>query len=165
MATLDLDSQLGAGETVTAIGWGVTGNGLPPSVRQQRGGIPILAIGPATDAAGYGVAPDELEIGESICEGDSGGPLLDAAGAIVGVASRGGNGVNDASVMDPAATCVGANAVNIYTETAPFRDVILGAFAAVGAAPQLVSVPMGEACTTSGECVSASARRPSQTRA
>jgi hypothetical protein len=44
--------------------------------------------------------------------------------------------------------------VNVYTETAPFRDVILAAFASVGAIPKLTAVPLGEVCTGSGECVS-----------
>jgi hypothetical protein len=153
IATLDLDSTLSAGQALTAVGWGVTGDGGPPGERQQLGSIPILAVGPATQASGYDLGPSEFDVGQSICQGDSGGPALDAANAIVGVVSRGGNGA-DAASPNPATTCVGAGTVNIYTETAAFRDVILNAFAAVGSVPTLVEVAMGESCTSSGECTS-----------
>jgi MYXO-CTERM domain-containing protein len=92
-------------------------------------------------------------VGQSICEGDSGGPALDAKNAVVGVVSSGGNNVTSAST-NAAVTCLGPETVNLYTATAPFRDVILAAFASVGATPVLVSVPMGETCTSSSECTS-----------
>jgi len=154
VATLDLDSPITTQELLTAIGWGVTASGATPSVRQQRAGIPVLAVGPYADSAGYDLASSEFEVGESICSGDSGGPAVDGANAVVGVVSRGGNGIVDASASDPATTCLGAATVNIYTETAPFREVILNAFAAAGATPTLVSVAMGETCATSSECAS-----------
>jgi MYXO-CTERM domain-containing protein len=154
LAVLDLDSLVTTGETLTAIGWGVTETGLTPNMRLQRTSIPITAVGPASDPAGYDIASSEFEVGESICSGDSGGPAMDASNAVIGVVSRGGNGILDASASDPATTCLGASTVNIYTETAPFRDVILAAFATAGATPTLVSVPMGEPCTTSTECTS-----------
>jgi hypothetical protein len=154
LATLDLDSKVTTGELITAIGWGVVADGGSPAQRQQLGGVAVLNVGPASDSAGFDVAPNEFDVGQSICEGDSGGPALAPSGAVVGVVSRGGNGVDDAALTNPAATCLGSSTVNIYTETAPFRDVILDAFEAVDATPMLVSVPMGEACTSSSECTS-----------
>jgi hypothetical protein len=153
IATLDLDSKVQAGQTITAVGWGVVADGGSPSVRQERGGVPIVTVGPSSNALGYDVAPSEFAVGESICEGDSGGPALDGAGAVVGVVSSGGNNVMTMST-NAAVTCLGASTVNLYTETAAFRDVILSAFNAVGSVPVLVDVPMGEACTSSGECTS-----------
>lgn len=140
LATLDLDSPLVAGQTITAIGWGVTRTGSPPGVRQQRTGIPVLAVGPATEPSGFDVAPGEFSVGESTCLGDSGGPALDAAGAVIGVVSSGGNRTTP-TATDLASACVGPSAVNLYTEVAPFRGLILEAFAAVGAAPIRVGVP------------------------
>jgi hypothetical protein len=154
VASLDLDTKPKAGDPVAVVGWGVESSGLPPSVRQQRAGIAIVATGPATDPPGYDVAPNELDVGESICVGDSGGPLLDMAGAVIAVASRGGNGVTDASSTDPAATCVGTGTVNIYTETSAFRSFVLATFASVGEAPTLVGVPLGEPCMSASECTS-----------
>jgi hypothetical protein len=154
VAPLGLESPVTKGEVLTTIGWGVEQTGMSPLVRQQRTGVGVLAVGPASDSAGYEVASSELEVGESICSGDSGGPLVTSSGAVVGVASRGGNGALDASLSDPEATCVGAMTVNVYTEIAPFRDVILHAFAAVGATPTLVDVPLGDSCSAASECSS-----------
>jgi hypothetical protein len=153
LAALDLDSKVAVGDLITAIGWGVTAAGTVPNIRQQLASVAVVEIGPDSNAAGYDVGPNEFEVGPSICQGDSGGPALDATNAIIGVVSRGGNGVNVGS--DPAAGCEGAGTVNVYTETAAFRDVILTAFASVGAAPMRVALPMGEACTTSNQCASA----------
>jgi len=37
------------------------------------------------------LAPNEFQVGESICSGDSGGPAFASTNAIVGIVSRGGN--------------------------------------------------------------------------
>lgn len=153
VATLDLDTKVQSGQTITAIGWGVVADGGSPSVRQERGLVPIVTVGPGTDALGYEVPPNEFAVGESICEGDSGGPAVGVTGAVVGVVSSGGNNVMTMSA-NAAVTCLGPSTVNLYTETAAFRDVILSAFTTVGATPLLVDVPMGETCTSSAECTS-----------
>jgi MYXO-CTERM domain-containing protein len=153
LAHLDLDTELTTGQPLTVIGWGVVADGGMPSVRQARGGIPILAVGPAVQALGYDVPGNEFAVGESICDGDSGGPALDVAGAIVGIVSSGGNGVSSMST-NAAVTCLGPDTVNLYTATSAFRDVILDAFTSVGATPMLVSIPMGESCMSANECTS-----------
>ncbi len=154
VAPLALETSLTQGEVFTAIGWGLDEAGASPRVRQQRTGVGVIAVGPSSDPTGYDVASSELEVGESICSGDSGGPLVTSSGAVVGVASRGGNGALDASPSFPQATCVGAMTVNVYTEIAPFRDVILNAFAAVDATPTLVDVPLGDSCSAASQCSS-----------
>ena len=154
VAALDLDTKVQPGQTITAIGWGVVADGGSPSVRQERGLVPIVTVGPGADALGYEVPPNEFAVGESICEGDSGGPAVGAMGSVVGVVSSGGNNVMTMST-NAAVTCLGASTVNLYTETAAFRDVILNAFTTIGATPVLVDVPIGETCTSSSECTTA----------
>lgn len=129
VAPIRLDRTVERSELVTSVGWGLTEDGKSPSQRMTRAGIPVLAVGPVE-----GVGPSEFLVGESVCSGDSGGPAIVASGAVVGVVSRGGNG----KAQDPenaASTCVGAQVV--YTSLAPFKTMIMGAFADAGATPIL----------------------------
>lgn len=79
-------------DTGTAIGYGDDTTG-----RQQRSGIAILAIGPKRysyrtkqgDVIAMDPLVSEIVTAESTCFGDSGGPLLDGAGRVFAVASRG----------------------------------------------------------------------------
>jgi len=126
IAPVRLNDGPRASEIVTVVGWGVSDKSSDPAVRQQRTGVTVLTVGPAS-----GLGPAEFEVGESGCAGDSGGPALSASGAVLGVLSRGGNG-SGAMPGDPA-NCVGAD--NIFTKASSFKDLILAAYAKAGQDP------------------------------
>jgi uncharacterized protein (TIGR03382 family) len=90
-------TALTTGEAAETIGYGEDGNGQLTAGRFTRSGLTVENVGPDTfqwqSAAGTSlsvtVAAGEIVTGESTCFGDSGGPLLDAQGAVIGVTSRG----------------------------------------------------------------------------
>lgn len=104
------------GELVTAVGWGYTdqtsasGQLVLPTRRQQRTAIPVLAtenqvyayVRHGGDTILSGTMAGELLVGESVCNGDSGGPLFDGTGAIVGITSRRVSNVSVRCVDSPA---------------------------------------------------------------
>jgi MYXO-CTERM domain-containing protein len=149
-----LDDPVRKSEKLTAVGWGVTDTTPQPDVRQQRSGIEIMGIGP-NDQDTLPVPPNEFEVGESICSGDSGGPALASTGAIVGIVSRGGNATKP-DPNNPASGCIGGT--NLYTKVDAFRDFILSGLAAVDADPWLEGGPdprlakPGTVCTDPSEC-------------
>ena len=154
IAPIRLDGEIAKGEVLTAIGWGVTDKTPSPETRQQRTGIKVLEIGP-DDTGNLPVPPNEFQVGESICSGDSGGPALASTGAIIGVVSRGGNATKP-NPNDPSSSCI--NGENLYTKVSPFKDFILEGFALVeadpwyenGADPRLAKP--GSVCTDGAEC-------------
>jgi MYXO-CTERM domain-containing protein len=154
IAPIRLDEPILKTEKLTAVGWGVTDTTTSPEVRQQRTGISIEGIGP-DDTNQFPVPPNEFEVGESICSGDSGGPALASTNAIVGVVSRGGN-ARKPDPQNPASSCIDGS--NLYTKVAPFRDFILGGYALVEADPWLENGPdprllkPGSACGDGTEC-------------
>lgn len=132
LAVLRLDGSVEKNEHLTTVGWGVTSQVDEPPARQQRSGVSVTRVG--ADATAPVLTPNEFAFDESICLGDSGGPILDeSTNAVVGVVSRGGNGTS--SSTDLASTCT--QAVNLGTKLAPFRDLIMRGFERVGAAPIL----------------------------
>jgi hypothetical protein len=161
-AEVRLQAPPTAGENFRAVGWGVSNNSSGFS-RRFRDPVPIVKVGPAADDSGVsGIGPNEFEVGESICEGDSGGPAFDdTTRAVIGVVSRGGNG-KVAAKGDPAdITCVdgpGFMTQNIYTRIDGFPDLFNQAFAAAGTDPWIEGGPdprkakTGEACTTPDDC-------------
>lgn len=154
IATLGLYATPAAGELFTAVGWGLTSSNQVPTVRQQRANVPILHPGPYKSTDGEDVAPNEFDVGEVICEGDSGSPALDETNAVIGVASRGGNDLTPLA-NDIAASCEGAQTLNLYSRTAAFSDVILQAFQAVGQTPIVEGrSAFGFACEKSSDCSS-----------
>ncbi len=157
IAPVRLDSPAVSDETFTAVGWGVTTQTPEPSIRQQRAGVPVKLVGPATDRSqGIAVPSSEFMVGESICQGDSGGPALsDQTGAILGVVSRGGNGGQPNS-GNPASVCV--DGLNWYSMASGHKDLILQAYAEAGQDPWPEGEPdprlakFGEACDANEAC-------------
>jgi secreted trypsin-like serine protease len=157
-AQVRLDSRVAKGDTVNTVGWGYTDSGQLATVRQQRPGVAVASVGPQAETTGN-VSPNEFEVGESICQGDSGGPAFDATGAVVGVASRGGNPM--VSGGNPAAACEGAAALNLFTSPAPFKDFIVKAAKGQGQNVWIEGqpdpstlAPTGAACTQDAQCQS-----------
>lgn len=155
IAPLRLESEVEKGELITAVGWGVTDETPQPEQRQQRSGVKVQEVGPDKTAV-PAVPPNEFQVGESICSGDSGGPAFaESTGAIVGVVSRGGN-MTQPDQNDPSATCIDGE--NLYTKVAPFKDLILEAFQLAEAEPWIEGQPdprklkPGNACTEASEC-------------
>lgn len=157
IAQIRLDTPIKKGEMLTAVGWGVTDTSPYPDVRQQRSGIAVQNIGP-DDTATLPVPPNEFEVGESICSGDSGGPALAKTNAIVGIVSRGGNAMKP-NPNNPASGCIGGE--NLYTKVQPFKDFIVNALKLVEADPWYEGGPdprlakSGVTCTDASECRSA----------
>jgi hypothetical protein len=125
-APIRLDGGPHKDEAVTLVGWGVTDKTDLPPVRQQRGALKIVNVGPA-DRLGS----SEFTLGESACSGDSGGPLFaDASGAVIGVVSRGGNA--SGAAPGDVARCIGPSTENVFTSTSGFKDLILSAYQKAG---------------------------------
>lgn len=158
ISPIRLDEDVSAGEEITAVGWGVTDQTASPTTRQQRKDVKIVTVGPNKKTGS--VPPNEFEVGESICSGDSGGPAFDQkTEAVVGVVSRGGNASGGGDESDPAANCI--NGKNLYTKVSPFKELILQAYERAGAEPWFEGGPdprkakAKEECSTNDDCRSA----------
>lgn len=154
IAPIRLESEVAVGELITAVGWGVTEKTRMPEERQQRKNIEILSSGP--DKKEGSVPPNEFEVGEAICSGDSGGPAISQeTNAVVGVVSRGGNQQAGDST-DPASHCIDGR--NLYTKVTPFKELIMQGFELAEAEPWLEGQPdprklkPNNACTSGDEC-------------
>lgn len=132
LAALRLGDTTKPGELVTTVGWGVTDTTFDPETRMQRTGVAIKYVGQDVD---HDIPSNQFEVGESICDGDSGGPALSAAGAIVGIVSSGANDNPDPDADVPGSGCVDPGAANDFTKVASFSGLIASAFEAAGATP------------------------------
>lgn len=155
ISPIRLEAEVERGESITAVGWGVTDKTPQPDQRQQRTGIKVLEVGPDPKAVPE-VPPNEFQVGESICSGDSGGPAFaEETGAVVGVVSRGGN-MTQPDQSDPSATCIDGE--NLYTKVAPFKELIMKGYELAEAEPWIEGEPdprllkPGNACTDASEC-------------
>lgn len=163
-APVRLSGASTVGEPVMAVGYGLTEAGSIPSARRERASVSVEFVGPfvVDQNTGYGFGDSELIIGEAACSGDSGGPILSASGAVVGVASRvgGGDGNGVATPSNAAYFCWGQNAFGIYTHLSQKASLVSQAFAAAGHDPWIEGQPNpylkvnGAACGNDGECQS-----------
>lgn len=145
IASLRIHRDVSVGEKLLTVGWGVASAEIEPSARQQRSGVTVKRVGPNESIPV--LATSEFLFDESICLGDSGGPIFDqTTKAVVGVVSRGGNGV-DERTGGPAATCVGAD--NVGTKLSSFEELVTTAFVRANATPSLEPAPEDSGCSTS----------------
>jgi V8-like Glu-specific endopeptidase len=108
------------GESVRTVGYGQNDQNAPIGTRFRKDDVSVLAVG-----------SNEFEMGESMCNGDSGGPAIDEmTGAVVGIVSRGG-------------ACTDTTG-HIYTSLAGF-PVFQQAFAMAGGAPITENEPYPDA--------------------
>ena len=139
-------TKLSVGEVARTAGYGDSGSGTPTSSRFEKTGIKVDSVGPAsytyTDRAGktYPVSlpAGEIVTGESTCFGDSGGPLFDGAGNVIGMTSR---GIDDKCIDRP----------SIYSDTASHAQFIKDAAVAAGhplADAETPSTPSAPSTTT-----------------
>jgi len=119
--------------SIVAVGYGKTSNRSRVGVRRFRSEVPIVTV-----------SPTELEVGESTCSGDSGGPAIDpGTGEILGVLSRG------------SVDCAGDRTRNVYVRVSAFLDLIdriAGPPAPVDASPYTPPADLGEPCTDGESC-------------
>lgn len=148
LTPLRLEERTVAGESVTVVGYGHSGD--PVVARHFRSKVRIVDVGTDDRGGDGGFAPPRtFATGRATCPGDSGGPALaeNAPGApIAGLYSI------------VAGDCTTEGARNIFTQVAPFRELILEAFAYAGHEPLRVepAMPPIEAGTGTGESDSSS---------
>jgi len=121
-----------AGESTRTVGYGQNDQNAPLGSRFRKDDVAVLAIGSSVSASSTPLGSNEFEMGESMCEGDSGGPALDeTTGAVVGIVSRGG-------------ACTDTTG-HVYTTLAGFGSLFTQAFAMAGGAPVTENEPYPEA--------------------
>ena len=137
------------GELTTAVGYGaVNDNQQGAGLRRRRDNVPIISAGQDWNQV---IGAGELEAGQGVCSGDSGGPLISAAGGVIGIASR-------------VSKCTDPNAGTKYDRLDYHKALIMQAFAAAGASPILepgspptppVPIDVGQGpCVTGAQCTS-----------
>jgi len=128
-ASVRLSSRAQAEGYIRAVGYGQNDQFLPIGTKLYKAGVPVIAQGKGTSKSQTPLGVREFEVGEAICNGDSGGPAFsEKTGAVIGVASRGG--------------ACGSDVRHVYTTTTGFEELFDSAFAIAGGHPKLE--PEGE---------------------
>ena len=115
----------------------------------------------AADSNYPAIAPNFFAVGEALCYGDSGGPVLAQSGAVVGIASY----FNNPNVQFPTLNqtdCIGSDVRSIYQATNSDQQLIMDGFAAAQATPWIEGQPdpraslanFESACTSDADCQS-----------
>jgi len=97
---LRMDRDVEASESFTAVGFGRDGSIAPSGTRRRREDLRVTCVGldcrsrQLTDAEWWGDG--------AVCEGDSGGPAIDAEGRVIGIASRKRDGCSATVYLDVA---------------------------------------------------------------
>ncbi len=120
---LRLLTGVSVGEEVSVVGYGMTGT-LGESGRWRRDELSVLEVGKSAYSNEPSILIDRtFAVGTGPCSGDSGGPALSSAGAVMGVFSL------------SATDCTLDGAWNVFTQVAPFYDLVSEAFVAAEAEP------------------------------
>jgi MYXO-CTERM domain-containing protein len=157
-ATLRLTQPTPAGESLRTVGYGLNdttekgASGSNSGVRLRREGVSVRAHGPMLTRTATPLGPSEIEVGQSVCSGDSGGPAFsERTGALVAVVSRGPENCAQDSGQ-------------ILTTLTGFQELVRAAFAQAGATPTAeaavdgtVPAPPEEASSTLPEGLSSGA--------
>ncbi|MEO8178724.1 MAG: S1 family peptidase [Deltaproteobacteria bacterium] len=104
-----LDLPAKRGESITAVGYGDALTDGEAGTRRAVGGLQVVC-GPSDCNAPQLLTQREFVGEQGVCDGDSGGPALDSAGRVVGVASR---ATEDCGLA-------------VYSAVSPWRDWIIG---------------------------------------
>jgi hypothetical protein len=117
-------------ERMSVVGYGMTAEeGV--GGRHRRDDVKVLDVGESEySGAASSLVDRTFALGPGACKGDSGGPALAESGAVVGVFSLAGSD-----------DCAVTTTQNVYTQLAPFRDLILEAFDAAGGEPWFEGEP------------------------
>ncbi len=89
-----VDSQITEEEVYSAVGFGTTDDVNGAGQRRRLDDLHVMCVGDDCPAQDLSITHEWLG-DHGICEGDSGGPALDAEGRVVGVTSRGATGCVD----------------------------------------------------------------------
>ena len=153
VAPLRLDAGPRAGEALTAVGWGLTEDGHAASERRRRM-VRVDTVGPhafdETTRNSEGPRPTRV-VSSNAC-----GPAFASTGAVVGIASRSGNGTVERDPSQPAASCLGERAHGFYTHLALKQPLVARAFRRAGYTPRDEAAGPGKRtrtrCSAGADC-------------
>lgn len=152
------------GEVFTAVGFGRNGD-QPSGARRKRDGLRVSCVGDSCRSAL--IARTEWWGDGAVCEGDSGGPAIDAEGRVVGIASRKREGCTATIYADVASSwSFLSRAVNEAGQTPESRDTAAcSAGRSTNASPWIAIVGFAIAAYARGRSKPTIAPPPSRLRA